>query len=103
MMLLIGSSLGLVACTGPSSRALSASLVDDALEADGHAVEVFTAHVELHVEAEAPNVEVDAPKKVVAGDTSVSNGKGGPQVKVGGIQVGDGKVVVPGVATVGGP
>ena len=103
-MLLIGSSFGLVACAGPGSRAVSASLVDDVLEAEGHAVEVFAAPVEQQVEVGAPNVEVDAPKKVVVvGGTSVSTGKGGPQVKVGGIDVGNGKVVVPGVATVGGP
>ena len=94
IMLLIASSFGLVACAGPGSRALSASLVDDVLEAEGHAVEMFAAQVEQRVEA---------PKKVVVGGTSVSNGKGGPQVKVGGIQVGNGKVVVPGVATVVGP
>ncbi|MBL8722369.1 MAG: hypothetical protein JNL79_40680 [Myxococcales bacterium] len=101
IMLLIASSFGLVACAGPGSRALSASLVDDVLEAEGHAVEMFAAQVEQRVEA--PDVAVEAPKKVVVGGTSVSNGKGGPQVKVGGIQVGNGKVVVPGVATVVGP
>lgn len=91
--LLVVSLVVVGACASPGSKALSTSLVDDVLVAEGQAVETFTTQVERQVEI--------AGGPVVGGSTSVANGKDGPKVNVGGIQVGNGKVVVPGVTTVG--
>ncbi len=91
VFVLVASSLALSAC-GPRSNAVSASLVDDVLEAQGHAVDMFTVQVEHHVE-----VKLGAPVVIVGGKAGTGS------VEVGGIKVGNGKVVVPGVATVGGP
>lgn len=94
LALLFAAVVPLAACAAPG-HAASASLVDDVLHAEIQVAESFAQRIE------AQQVELRVGDPATDG-VGVSTSKAGAKVKVGGIEVGNGKVVVPGVATIGG-
>lgn len=96
--LVVVVALASAACTAPTN-AVSASLVDDVLHAEVLVVESFAERIEQ----QGAELRVTDPTVVGGGGVTISTGKAGAKVKVGGIEVGGGKVVVPGVATIGAP